>query len=131
MTEPMPNVFSFARATNFIEVMAPCFHREALKKCIQSFGEEVSSYGVDDLWFHILGKPKRGLLIFDTLVMEHTVPIHSLSRFPNALVNADKLRGKYDVVSNRKTIGYMVRPGIWLPPALVRVLGQLFRFLFR
>lgn len=128
VTRPNSSWLSIARATTFVEVMAPCFHRDALSKCLESFGEEESSYGVDDIWATILEKPQRGLLIFDQIIMEHTKPVDSLERFPNALVNSDRLRNKYGVVRNRSNIGYLVRPGIWVPNFLVRVYQKLNQF---
>ena len=131
VTRPSSRRLTIARATTFVEVMAPCFHREALSKCLESFVEEESSYGVDDIWFTILGKPKRGILIFDQLIMEHARPVQSQVRFPNALTNAERLRNKYGVKINRSNIGYLVRPGIWMPNFLVQVYQKLNHFLLR
>lgn len=131
ITRPTSRWLSLARATTFVEVMAPCFQREALSKCQGSFGEEESSWGVDDIWFHILGKPKRGLLIFDQIIMEHTKPVNSFERFPNVWVNSERLRNKYGVVINRSTIGHFVRPGIWVPNFLVRFYQKLNHFFSR
>jgi hypothetical protein len=131
VTRPSSRWLSLVRATTFVEVMAPCFQREALSICLESFGEEESSWGVDDIWFTILEKPQQGLLIFDQIIMEHTKPVNSLERFPNARVNAERLRKKYGVVSNRITLGHFVRPGIWTPNFLVRVYQKLNQFFSR
>jgi len=124
ITNPSPKRLSLARATTFVEVMAPCFSAKALSKCLESFGEEESSYGVDYMWFGILGKPERGLLIFDAVTMEHTQPVNSIARFPNAMINMERLLNKYGIKKDRRNIGYLVRPGIWIPNNL----GKFYRF---
>lgn len=66
---------SFLRFVGQIEVMAPLFEREALKLCLPSFIGNRSSWGVDSAWPAILKYPKDKLVVFDTVVMKHTLPV--------------------------------------------------------
>jgi hypothetical protein len=66
---------SFCRFVGQIEVMSPLFNSEALKKCLPSFTGNRSSWGVDAVWSKILDYPKNRLIVFDTVVMKHTLPV--------------------------------------------------------
>jgi hypothetical protein len=66
---------SFCRFVGQIEVMAPLFHRDALKKCLPSFTGNKSSWGVDSVWSKLLGYPKDRLIVFDSVLMRHTQPV--------------------------------------------------------
>lgn len=131
VTRPNTRRLVLARSTRFVEVMAPCFQREALSQCLESFGEEESSWGVDDVWFAILEKPRRGLMIFDGIIMEHMKPVNSIARFPDAAENAARLRKKYGVEKNRSVLGYLVWPGVWVPDMIVRAHKKVIRFVSR
>lgn len=65
----------FLRFVGQIEVMAPLFHRDALKVCIPSFTDSRSSWGMDSVWPKLLGYPKNKLAVFDSVVMKHTLPV--------------------------------------------------------
>lgn len=58
-----------------IEVMAPLFSRDALQKCLVSFNENKSSWGLDSVWPKILGYPRNQMAVFDDVIMEHTRPV--------------------------------------------------------
>ena len=66
---------SFCRYVGQIEVMAPLFHRDALKTCLPSFNANKSSWGLDSVWSKLLGYPKDKLMVFDTVLMRHTQPV--------------------------------------------------------
>lgn len=66
---------TFCRYVGQIEVMAPLFHRDALKLCLPSFVGNKSSWGVDSVWSKLLDYPKEKLIVFDTVVMRHTLPV--------------------------------------------------------
>jgi len=66
---------SFCRFVGQIEVMAPLFNAEALKKCLPSFIANRSSWGVDSVWSKILDYPENKLIVFDSVTMEHTKPV--------------------------------------------------------
>ncbi|WP_460556588.1 DUF707 domain-containing protein [Hymenobacter daeguensis] len=58
-----------------VEVMAPLFSRVALQKCLVSFNENKSSWGLDSVWPKILGYPRNEMAVFDDVIMEHTRPV--------------------------------------------------------
>ncbi len=66
---------SFCRFVGQIEVMAPLFHSTALKLCLPSFIGNKSSWGVDSVWSKLLGYPTNKLVVFDSIIMKHTLPV--------------------------------------------------------
>jgi len=60
------------RYTSFVEIMMPCFSRTALGKCIETFTENQSGWGLDLLWYKILGYPKNKIAIIDDVVAYHS-----------------------------------------------------------
>ncbi|MGB3006853.1 MAG: DUF707 domain-containing protein [Chitinophagaceae bacterium] len=66
---------SFCRFVGQIEVMAPLFGKDALKLCLPSFISNRSSWGIDSVWSKILGYPKEKLIVFDSVIMQHTLPV--------------------------------------------------------
>lgn len=65
----------FARYMGQLEVMAPLFNRYALEKCLPSFTANKSSWGLDSAWSKLLDYPKNNLVLFDSVQMEHTMPV--------------------------------------------------------
>lgn len=65
----------FCRFVGQIEVMAPLFSSEALRLCLPSFTGNRSSWGIDSVWSKMLGYPKDRLIVFDEVVMKHTLPV--------------------------------------------------------
>ena len=63
------------RFTNFVECMNPLFSREGLRRCYQSFNENVSGWGIDYLWTMLLGKPELAISVIDAVAVEHTRPV--------------------------------------------------------
>ncbi len=64
-----------ARATTYVEVMAPCFRRDVLEQLLPTFTLSLhgAGWGLDMLWAHRLAY--RGLYIFDDLPVQHTRPV--------------------------------------------------------
>jgi hypothetical protein len=69
------NSESKLRFTNYVEIMCPCFESNALKKCIATFKENKSGWGIDHIWNIILDNPKNKLAILDDVVAIHTRPV--------------------------------------------------------
>ena len=63
-----------ARFTNFVEIMAPVFSREFLNCCADSFGENLSGYGLDSLWPTWVDQPNK-IAILDACPVRHTRPV--------------------------------------------------------
>ena len=74
-THPMLlQVSSFIyRNTNFVEVMAPCFSKDAFQKCWETFSENKSGWGLDTLWPEILKGENIGVI--DQYPIHHTRPV--------------------------------------------------------
>ena len=62
------------RYTTFVEVMAPCFSREALGICLPFLGATISSWGLNWLFPRLLGYPRRGIAIVDETPVIHSRP---------------------------------------------------------
>jgi len=69
------NIDTKIRFTNYVEIMCPCFESSALKKCLETFKENKSGWGIDHLWNVKLGQPTDKIAIIDEIVATHTRPI--------------------------------------------------------
>lgn len=82
------------RFTNFVEVMAPLFSRDAFELCRPTFTLSRSSWGLDVLWPSLLGNPSRGIAIVDATPIYHSRPTgtgalyRSLTEDPRAEMSA-------------------------------------------
>ncbi len=63
------------RMTNYVEVMAPCFSRAFLDRCLPTFVESMSGWGLDLLWPRLLPARPRRCAIVDAVQMTHTRPV--------------------------------------------------------
>jgi hypothetical protein len=63
------------RMTNFVEIMAPCFHREFLEKCLPTFTENLSGWGLSWLWPRLVPDNARLCAVIDDVAMTHTRPV--------------------------------------------------------
>ena len=63
------------RMTNFVEIMAPCFHRPFLETCLSTFNENLSGWGLDLLWPRMLPQIPQRCGIIDDAVVTHTRPV--------------------------------------------------------
>jgi hypothetical protein len=64
-----------ARMTNFVEIMAPCFHRPFLETCLPTFTENLSGWGLDWLWPRMLPRAPWRCGIIDDVAVTHTRPV--------------------------------------------------------
>lgn len=69
--------YSILRFTNFVEIMQPCFSREALNKVLFTFNENESGWGIDYHWGEIIGSNKYDMAIIDDVKSVHTRPVCS------------------------------------------------------
>ena len=65
------------RCTNFVEIMQPCFSRDALKKVQFTFNESKSGWGIDFHWGEILDYRQMNMAIIDDIISVHTRPVRS------------------------------------------------------
>ena len=50
------------RYTNFIEVMCPFFSNEGLKKCVKTFSESISTWGLDYAWSSLISESDMAVI---------------------------------------------------------------------
>jgi hypothetical protein len=59
------------RYTNFVETMMPLFRWEALTKCLDTFIESQSGWGLCRIWPKLLGYPQDKIAVIDGVVVQH------------------------------------------------------------
>ncbi len=69
--------YTILRYTNFIEMMLPCFSKEALKKVLFTFNENESGWGADYHWPHIINFTGKEMAVLDRIPAVHSRPIQS------------------------------------------------------
>lgn len=77
------------RCTNFVEIMCPCFSKNALNLCKETFIESEIGWGIDWAWTKLLGFPKNKIAIVDEAIVFHTRPVKSGDFYKNN--NLEKL----------------------------------------
>ncbi len=63
------------RYTNYIEIMAPCLHRDVLQKTLPFFQGTMSGYGLDYIWCRWAEAGAFRAAILDKIAMHHTRPV--------------------------------------------------------
>lgn len=67
------------RYTNFVEIMQPCFSKEALNKVLFTFNNTDRGWGVDFHWGMLVNYKKYNMAIIDDIFSCHTRPVQSES----------------------------------------------------
>ena len=83
------------RLTSLVEIMAPCFGREAFRICLPTFDVTYSGWGLDWVWPKLMldrrGYPTCGVV--DAVQVTHTCPVSSRDwTFPNGKSAEDEMR---------------------------------------
>lgn len=65
------------RFTNFVEVMQPCFSKDALNKVLFTFNKNRNGWGIDFHWGKLVDYNKKNMAIIDDIVSVHTRPVQS------------------------------------------------------
>ena len=65
------------RYTNFVEMMVPCFSRDALIKVLFTFNENETGWGTEAHWASLIGNRPNSMAIIDEVGVVHTRPIQS------------------------------------------------------
>lgn len=68
---------SIIRFTNFVEIMQPCFSKDALKKVLFTFNENESGWSIDYHWGELIDYHKYNMAIIDDIISVHTRSIQS------------------------------------------------------
>jgi hypothetical protein len=62
------------RFVTMVEIMAPIFSNEALRKCIHTFGYNKTGYGIDYAWSKLVDGPLTKIAVIDRVSVNHTRP---------------------------------------------------------
>ena len=65
------------RYTDFIEMMVPCFSREALRQVLFTFNENETGWGTESHWPWLIHTSHRDMAVIDEIKVRHTRPIQS------------------------------------------------------
>ena len=65
------------RYTNFVEMMVPCFSRDALQKVLFTFNENETGWGTETHWPLLINAMPHDMAIIDEVKVVHTRPIQS------------------------------------------------------
>lgn len=73
--------FCRLRYTNMIEMMVPCFSRDALQKVLFTFNENETGWGTEAHWPLLIDSTHRDMAVIDEICIVHTRPIQSGQSF--------------------------------------------------
>lgn len=97
------------RYTNFVEMMVPCFSREALRKVLFTFNENETGWGTETHWPLLIHARSNEMAIVDAVSVVHTRPIQSgqsIHRY-----DAMEYLKKYGLVTKVLEYGYVPSEG--------------------
>jgi hypothetical protein len=104
-------LFSSLRYTNLIEIMCPCFSQEALNLCKPTFTENRTNWGIEHLWFRLLGEPSDKIAIVDETIAFHTRPCffgdtyhNNGTSFEIARDESKAVKDKYKIVDDQSKV---------------------------
>lgn len=69
--------FYILRYTNFVEMMMPCFSRDALKAVLPTFEQKIRWCGIEMHWPVLVGSNHKDMAIVDAVSAKHTRPVLS------------------------------------------------------
>lgn len=69
--------FYILRYTNFVEMMMPCFSRDALKAVLPTFKQKIRWCGIEMHWPVLVGSNHKDMAIVDAVSAKHTRPVQS------------------------------------------------------
>ncbi len=107
------------RFTNWVEIMCPCFHRGALRKCWETFNTNKSNWGISFLWNALLENPVDKIAILDCLPITHTRKPGSGENYKrnlkrNAALNEMQQLLEQHNLTRKKIIYSTIPPTAWL-----------------
>ena len=97
------------RYVGFIEVQCPVFSKYAFQKCLNTFNESQSGWGIDLVWPKLLNRPLNKMAILDIIAAKHTRPVGHGDLYKRLNINPDIemriLMKKYGVDRDANTYG--------------------------
>lgn len=100
--------FCLLRYTNFVEVMIPCFSREALRKVLFTFNENDCGWGTESHWPLLIDSNRRDIAIIDEVKVVHTRPVQSGT--PQNFRDLDAYLKKYNLKAEAYLYGEVENP---------------------
>ena len=76
-THTLKDRYCTLRYTDFIEMMVPCFERDALKKVLFTFNENETGWGTESHWSKLIQAAPEDMAIIDEISVIHSRPIQS------------------------------------------------------
>lgn len=111
-----PTINNILRYTNWVEIMTPCFSKNAFEKCKHTFSSNRTNWGIDSLWFKVLGEPKDKIAVIDDVVAVHTRPCfygdtysNNNNTFKTAWNDLHELMLEYDLTMEKIVFGSVPR----------------------
>lgn len=103
------------RYTNFVEIMAPLFSRDALKSCWPTFNRNFTGWGLDYIWPTILSGKK--IAIMDKTPIWHTRPIGGGDLYKASQVDSwQELEQTIDAYNIKLPYDFQITSGLITPP---------------
>ncbi len=93
------------RYTNFVEMMVPCFSRNALKKVLFTFNENSTGWGTETHWPLLIGSNQHDMAIIDDVSVVHTRPIQSGT--PLHIQEYSDYISKYNLTTHVENYGFI------------------------
>lgn len=93
------------RYTDFVEVMIPCFSREALRTVLFTFNENDCGWGTEAHWPLLIKTDHRDMAIIDEVKVVHTRPVQSGT--PQNFRDLDAYLKKYNLVAAAHEYGFL------------------------
>lgn len=83
------------RYVSQVEPMMPVFSREGLRRCAPTFGLQRNGYGIDYVWFKLLGRARNRTAIVDQVAVVHTRPIGVSYDRDIDMADAERLQARF------------------------------------
>ena len=71
------NKLSVLHYTSFVEMMFPCFSKNALRKVLHTFNANESGWGTEWHWPILIDSNQKDMAVIDCLKAIHTRPVQS------------------------------------------------------
>jgi len=115
ITQNNPN--TAYRYVSMVEIMCPLFSQDALKKCLPSFTESYSGWGLEAAWYRLLGSKEYQFIVYDLVIAVHEGVRKAGSKMYENLTKIGKnpdhewraLEKKYDWKVNFQDIKHIYR----------------------
>jgi len=102
ITKQVPG--AILRYTTFVEVMQPCFSKNALDICAPSFSSNNFMWGIDHVWSKLLNYPEKKIAIIDRISSHHGTPVGSSYNIQQAYQEMFDTLSRYNVQARMEVL---------------------------